>query len=85
MSDKNRAQIRRLHIDLGASRLYLDEMLKLGLTPALWYDEDDAGLGMRIIWVGAEHMPEVRKMYLEEGIREKQSLTKDDILYNVGR
>lgn len=53
--------------------------MKLGLTPALWYDEYDARLGMRIIWVGAEHMPEVRKMYLEKGILEGQPLTRDMI------
>lgn len=74
LTDKHRAQIRRLHIDLGASRRYLDNLLHLGLTPARGYEVKDAQLGWRIFWVGQDHVPEVKRQYPGEDTLWKETI-----------
>ncbi|KAK4543062.1 hypothetical protein LTR36_005839 [Oleoguttula mirabilis] len=73
---KRRAQIRRLHIDLGASRRYVDDLLQSGLTPARTYLESDAQLGWRIVWVGADHMPEYKRRHPVGSL----AMVKEDIV-----
>ena len=62
LNDKRRAQIRRLHIDLGASRRNLGALLQLGLAPTPGYEEEDAQLGWRLVWVGKAHTAELTRL-----------------------